>query len=323
MFKYANCIGGYGELELPYLNDGLHQQAIAVQSARAALYLFLKEKKVGVLFLPDYICDSLYPAIKFLDIEVKTYSIDETLSIPQNITLGQNEFILVVNYFGICRAKIDDFFISTKIAPEQVIIDNSQALFEPHQKCGASIYSPRKFLGVADGGFLYTEHNVPSPNEAYEAESWLTHLLLRSCDDVQTGYQHFLDAENALSDFIPKKMSEISQRLIKSNDFAAIKLKRIENFAKLHAEFQDINQFSHIPNRDEVPLCYPLKLEEDVSTICLQLVAFNIFLPRYWPKLDTGQHANDWYDKTLFLPVDHRIDKTKIDFLILKVRELL
>lgn len=323
MIKFVGDIGGYGELELPHHNQNLHEKAYSLQSARAALFFFLKKKSIKKVFLPDYICDNLYPLFDKLQITLSIYPVDDSLGVPTDIFPREGELLLIVNYFGICRSNIDKFLKDTKIPFSKIIIDNSQALFESAKKCAASIYSPRKFLGIPDGGFLYTDEVLAIPNKEFQASNYIAHLIQRSAGDVELGYANFLEAERALSRFEPKRMSKISQRLIHSYDLEDVKQKRILHFKILQSAFRDINLNRIERSEDEVPLCFPLKVDRCVEEVCQKLVKSNIYLPRYWPNLKAGVHAEKWFRGTLFLPVDHRLNEKKLEFLIFKTRELL
>lgn len=320
MNNYAHGTGGYGELELPYLNDGLYNDAIAVQSARAALYLFLKSVKARSIYLPEYICKSILPSLNSLRLNIIYYSIDESLSPVGDFSIEKNGYFLLVNYFGICGQQIDSFMKDSIVKADSIIIDNSQALFEAPKLCAATIYSPRKFLGLPDGGFLVTKDKIVTPHEYYKGEKYCTHLLSRSAGEVESGYSYFLDSENTLNDFIPKRMSLISLRLVKSYDLINLKESRLKNFYSLHKEFGEINnlEFNRIIG---VPLCYPLKLDFKVRDICERLVSSSIFLPRYWPNMHSLNSSSDLYENTLFLPIDHKIDEIKMNWLISKIKD--
>lgn len=319
MSTYAGCYGGYGELELPFFNHELHEKAVVLQSARAALFLFLNSVKAEVIYIPNYICDSIYPALNELAIKIKKYEVDEFLNPCFSSILKPTEYLLLVNYFGVCRGNIESFINESAIKQENIIIDNSQALFEVASNVAATIYSPRKFLGIPDGGFLYTKERLKEVVDKYDAERLCSHLLLRSANETQSGYEYFLKAEVGLDDFFPKKISSISSRLIKSYNFAQLKFVRQRNFAFLEKFFSDVNNCNFAIACDEVPLCYPLKLSLNVDKICEQLKENNIFLPRYWPNCVN----NSWYSSVLFLPIDHRISKEDLGCLATKVKELI
>ncbi|MDN3396823.1 MULTISPECIES: hypothetical protein [unclassified Pseudoalteromonas] len=315
------AIGGYNQLPLISLDTQLGADAYQFQSARAALYAYLNAAKIKTLYVPNYICDSIFPALKSLTIEVKFYSVNEQLlpeSCPKQINKS-NSRILLVNYFGLLNEQIKTL---TAVSPELFIVDNSQALFSEHIEGTTSIYSPRKFLGIPDGGLLRTEIKINMPEALYDASENVGHLLLRAAGDVQAGYVRFLAAEQALECFIPKKISVISAHLIKCADINAIKEKRRRNYKILYNEFKSINQLN-LPVDEHVPLCYPLKISFNVASICKELVSSAVYLPRYWCSYHSGSVGKDMFENTLFLPVDERISTTKLLQLVKLIRNKL
>ena len=73
-----------------------------------------------------------------------------------------------MNYFGVCEKVQDELLL--KYNSEQLVFDHSQAFFTPPKKCLATIYSPRKFFGVPDGGLLFTEVKIQLPKNQDESE---------------------------------------------------------------------------------------------------------------------------------------------------------
>src|SRR5690606_33039254 len=124
---------------------------------------------------------------------------------------------------------------------DRFILDNSQALFSPTLNCGATIYSPRKYFGIPDGGYLYSNIPIIEPTDVYEGEKWLSHLALRSAGNVSEGYKHYLLSERSLENFYPKIMSSISKRIISSIDVKRVCERRIENFNLLNRQYSKIN----------------------------------------------------------------------------------
>ncbi len=315
------AIGGYNQLSLISLDTQLGAEAYQFQSARAALYAYLNAAKIKTLYVPNYICDSIFPALKSLTVEVKFYSVNEQLlpvSCPELANKSDSR-ILLVNYFGLLNEQIKTL---TAVEPELFIVDNSQALFCEHIERTTSIYSPRKFLGIPDGGFLRTAEKINMPETLYDASGNVGHLLLRAAGNVQAGYARFLAAEQALECFIPKKISVISAHLIKCVDINGIKEKRRRNYKILYNKFKSLNQLQ-LPINDHVPLCYPLKLGVNVTSICRVLINSAIYLPRYWNSDYSGDVGTSMFENTLFLPIDERLKEEDVASLIELITDVL
>ncbi|MCF2901349.1 hypothetical protein E5N72_04235 [Pseudoalteromonas sp. MEBiC 03607] len=307
------AIGGYNQITLPSLNTCFQPNVCEFQSARAALYAYLEAKKIEMLYLPDYICDSIFPAIESLKIEIKFYSVSELL-LPKQQFLNIDDVrsrVILVNYFGLLTKPIKEFVNQN---PRLFIVDNSQALFAEHIEGTVSIYSPRKFVGIPDGGYLLASCDIPMPNERFDSSPYLSHLLLRASGDVSKGYEKFLSAERALDSFYPKRISQISSYILASTNKEKIIHSRKSNYEYFQRKFDEANKLN-LPLNDQVPLCYPLKLDFPVNEICEALIKKSIFLPRYWPSKYNGEVGMGMFDKTLFLPIDERLNYKKIEFL--------
>ena len=61
--------------------------------------------------------------------------------------------IVVVNFYGVFFPINDYCWIPTR----SLIIDNTQAFYEPPRKGAYNVYSCRKFFGVSDGAYLIKE----------------------------------------------------------------------------------------------------------------------------------------------------------------------
>ena len=158
---------------------------------------------------------------------------------------------------------------SKTVPHDQLIIDNSQALLTPPADGLATIYSPRKFVGVPDGGLLVTaglEIRVPE-HEDTGSVGRMRHLLLRTAYTAQDGYRDYLESEDSLSDTRPLRMSRLTRRMLAGIDMAAVKRQRRENFMALAARLDKYNSHQCALDAESVPLCYPLIVGWDVERV--------------------------------------------------------
>jgi hypothetical protein len=90
----------------------------------------------------------------------------------------KEDCLLYVDYLGQGGEQKEK--LSRMIPAHRIIFDHSQAFYQQQYPALANLYSPRKFFGVADGGFLQTQIELPFP-EIQDRES-LHHFahLLRS-----------------------------------------------------------------------------------------------------------------------------------------------
>jgi len=121
-------IGGYFDLELPRGNEfSMHENVIYYQSARAAFRSLLQAGKPQRVWLPKYICDAMLSPLQDEGIECSWYDLDENLNVAESIVLGDGEWLLYVNYFGVCQRQVDDLL--SRFPVKQIVFDFSQAFF--------------------------------------------------------------------------------------------------------------------------------------------------------------------------------------------------
>lgn len=303
----SKAIGGYFELELPVTVYPLHQHAIRFQSARAAFHALLNVGRPQRVWMPKYICDAMLEPLHALGIEIIFYDLDQRLSVAESVTLAPQDWLLYVNYFGLCGEQ--EAQLLKRFNPSQLIMDHSQAFFARPQNCLATIYSPRKFFGLPDGGLLHTDLNVSAPEQLDSGSvARCTHLLQRLDTTAEAGYADFQRAEESLDDTQPRRMSSLSTRLLASIDHETIKQRRNTNFNFLHQRLQHLNDFDVDLTEIEGPLCYPLFIQG--RSLRERLIAERIFIAAYWPEVMTRVRVNSieylMVNNCLPLPCDQR-----------------
>lgn len=305
--RHPKAIGGYFELELPLQQYRLYSKAISFQSARAAFYALLVEGRPNRVWMPRYICDSMLAPLRATETELVFYNIDQALGVSDDVKIKDGDWLLYANYFGVCAAQEDRLL--ERFSSSQIIFDHSQAFFSPPRDCLATIYSPRKFFGVPDGGLLFTSLHVIEPAEIDTGSVVrCTHLLTRLDSTPEDGYLNFKNAEETFCDMQPRRMSLLTDRLLMSIDYDACKMQRNTNFHFLHERLSHRNNLNVGISRIDGPMCYPL-LVDDVA-IRQRLLANRIFVPTYWPEVDSRVQAESFerhlLDKCFPLPCDQR-----------------
>lgn len=311
-------IGGYFGLDLPNYAD-LYPDAIKFQSARAAIRAVLECNEITRVMMPAYICESIIKSAIDAGVEVETYDLDELLY-PENLPriLPDKCVFLYVNYFGLCQQNINRLL---EVLPrDRLIIDNSQALFAPHSDVLATIYSPRKFVGLPDGGLLMASpllNITPPVNEDLGSIERMRYLFVRMAYSAQDGYEYFQQARNSLQDTLPLAMSRLTRRLMKSIRWDQVSQRRRENYSVIAEMMVGINDMHWTLGEEQVPLCYPLTLRGcDMTEIKSELAAQNIFIATYWPdalpRIKHGSLEAALLKETLFLPIDQRLDEVQV-----------
>lgn len=299
-------IGGYFELELQRIYNFPHKNGIFVNSGRNALGLVLNSiKNIQIVYIPYFTCDVVLEPLEKLNIHYEFYNINKHLELDHDICLNENEYLLYTNYFGIK----DDYIkkLSQKYG-DKLIVDNAQALYaEPTANC---IYSPRKFVGIPDGGIAYIKEkkDIASYAKDYSSDK-CDHLLIRHDNGATEGYLAFKENSAKLKSQTIKQMSNLTKRLIDSIDFNAIKEKRINNFNYIHKYLKESNLLN-VDNfgKYACPMIYPYYTAD--KTLKQKLISSKIFVATYWPnvfewcKSDSLEY--NFGEQIIAIPIDQR-----------------
>lgn len=305
-------IGGYFEFELPSRRELPHPKLNLYQSARAAFLALLRAGKPSRVWMPKYICNAMLAPLRKVGIEYIWYDLTDDLEVGPDVEIGADDWLLYVNYFGICDAKVQRLL--NRFNPEQVVLDFSQAFFSPPiEKALATIYSPRKFFGVPDGGLLFCQIPINTPKEIdIGSLSRAEHLIKRLGDCPEAGYTAYLRAEESLTDIEPKEMSCLSKHILYSINFESIRRIRRENFKTLDELL--LGGVSVDMDETAVPLCYPYRSKN--SALRQNLLNNKIFVATYWTdslgRLSSNR-GDTFVRNMLPLPIDQRYGKLEME----------
>ncbi|MFS2015444.1 hypothetical protein ACEN88_02575 [Massilia sp. CT11-108] len=309
----TGAIGGYFELELPHTRTQVFPEAIRIQSARSAFLALLRAAKPSRVWMPHYLCDTMYAPLRKAGIEYMHYAIDERFHIVDEPELGTGDWLYYVNYFGVRDDYVDS--LVTRYGEKRIVVDNCQAFFSKPRDCVATIFSPRKFFGVPDGGLLLTTIPVELPTHRdIDSQTRSKYLIERLASTPEAGYSSYKMAEQSLEELEPRRMSQLTDILLSTVDFTEVRRKRNKNFLALHAELARYNQCEFDPSTIDGPLCYPLLV--DAAGLRDHLIAARIFVATYWPDV-LGRVANTATETTLVknlfpLPCDQRYGESEM-----------
>lgn len=310
-------IGGYFGMDLP-LAPLPFGDFTAFQSARAAFHAVLAASPFKRVFIPSYICDSVILAAKNAGLMVTLYDLDDTF-LPKGLPdqFSPDQALIYVNYFGLAQEQVE--YLINRFGGAQVLIDQSQALFAPLSGAYAEIFSPRKFVGLPDGGWVSPAGLLAEPETEDDGSiDRLRHLMLRFAYSARAGYADFNAARVSLADTTPKRMSRLTQRLLHTIDWSATASIRRANYEHMAVRLDPSNARSWKNSPQAVPLCYPYtRYATDMSAIREVLAnSHNIFLPTYWPDVSARANAGSlekiMTENTLFLPIDQRINADQV-----------
>ena len=298
-------IGGYFELELASKEE-CHTSAIKLNSGRNAFKYILKAQNIKKIYIPNFICNSIIDPLVELSISYEFYNIDSNFEIIQEIDLLKDERILYVNYFALKSQYVKR--LADKYQ-NNLIIDNTQDFFGKPLKNIDTIYSPRKFFGVSDGGYLYANHLLEELLTFDESYIHSAQLLGRADKEASLFYNEYKKAEQRLINQPIKKMSNLTNKILSSIDYESIKQKRKENFEYLHNELKEINLLENIDIKS-TPFIYPF-ITNDLQ-LRGKLIKNKIYIAKYWSEVlgrDSISNVEiDFVNKLIPLPIDQRYD---------------
>lgn len=301
-----SSIGGYFELELPHGVE-YHQNAIRLNTGRNAFEYVLKAKGYKKVYLPYYTCDVMLDTIQKLKLSYEFYHIDKSLFPIFDFTkIFKNEVFVHTNYFGICDKQVKKVVNQCK----NVIVDNSQAFFSTPSKGVDTFYSARKFFGVPDGAYLYTDKKLEDDLKQDKSSTRFSHLLGRIEDGPEEHYLGFKGNDENLKNQPIKKMSVLTERILEGIDYRRVINKRRDNYMYLHRLLKKTNLLDVSIEKDIVPMVYPYFIKRE--GLRGYLLENKIFVAKYWPNVE------DWAKKEFLeyempesllpLPVDQRYE---------------
>lgn len=317
------AIGGYFELELPPGKGELYPDARRFQSARAAFLALLSTGRPRRIWMPWYNCETMLEPPAMAGIPVRHYRIDEHFDIVDDIALGDDEWLLAVNYFGIGEAALARTL--ARFGRERVVVDHSQALYCPPPDCLATLYSPRKFFGIPDGGYLITNCDLPVPEEQDGGSvARFEPLIVRLDRGPEAGYEGIRAARATLRGQPPRRMSALTQRMLEHIDYRSAGEQRLRNYAHYHRAFGGHNALPVPAEPNHAPLCYPFWNHR--ADLHGALVEQRIFVAKYWPNIRGASGTQEDLEyrlstQCLALPCDQRYGDAQIERVVTALQE--
>ena len=309
--KVMEVIGGYLELEL---RKGMHYHETAVQlnSGRNCFEYILLARKYKKVYIPYYTCEVLLQPLIRHHIPYEFYSINEDLEPTEHKQLLSGEAFLYTNYFGLKQSCVESL---SEVYGSQLIVDNAQAFYAPHLDGIDTFFSPRKFFGVADGGYVYTDSVLEADLIQDKSYTRMQHLLERIDESAERGYNSFRKNDDALDNQPMCRMSGLTDRILCGIDYGNAKRRRTDNFLYLHQSLQGGNSLKLELNSNDVPMVYPF-YTADIS-LRARLIKERIFVATYWTNvLEWCKPKELEYalvNHIIPLPIDQRYGKEEMD----------
>ena len=303
----TNAIGGYFELELRK-GEHYHKNALRLNTARNCFEYILRARKYTKVYIPYYTCDVMLEPLKKCNVDYVFYHINEQLEpIEETYQLQPTEAFLYTNYYGLkqrCVERLEEQY------GKQLIVDNAQAFFAEPLEGIDTFYSARKFFGVADGAYLYTDAQLDMELEQDQSYQRMSHLLMRADIGAEAGYREFRKNDDSLIDNPIRLMSNLTEKILCSIDYESAKQLRRTNYMQLDEQLCAKNGIRLTMDEDAVPMVYPYLTND--TTLRQRLIANCIYVATYWPnlaKLNYNTLEECLAKKIIALPIDQRYNK--------------
>ncbi|MEG0395976.1 MAG: hypothetical protein RR764_02330 [Oscillospiraceae bacterium] len=307
-------IGGYLGLE-QFDGHEKYAKLVAVNSGRNALLYILRAREINKIYIPFFLCDSVSALCDKYHYQYEYYHINNQFEPIFDKELKPNEYLYIVNYYGILDA---DKLRCFKALYTNIIVDNVQAFFsEPIDEIDA-VYSCRKFFGVPDGGYAATK---AKPFEHYDVDvsgARMKHILGRYEQSASAFYADFKANDAEFGQMPLRYMSKLTHNLMSGINYEKVKKTRENNFQYLHNQLGAFNrlQITEIAG----PYVYPFYMEDGMR-IKRMLADEKIFVPTLWPNVLTLENTleKDFAENILPLPIDQRYGMREMQFVVNEV----
>lgn len=346
-FPAAHAVGGYFELaleDIPPLPHGSVWEAwtggreyARFFNLRSALFRWLWQHGVSTLWLPTYCPPMLENNRMQCQFTRKFYSVGNRLEpTPDFLAEVQpGEAVLTINYLG---KPLPDAFCAALAARGDIlwVEDRAQCLMPGKDSMAhAVIYSPRKLLGVPDGGLLVG-------NGAHELENWCLppvpgaasegYLLLAERferPDLMDSPRNLRWLKHNMEHQLSRsRMSRASEALLRRIPLEDTARRRRDNWEHLYRELGELCLW-RIEHPDFAPYAFPLLVPESFPTEILHtlLTRQNVLCQRMWYPLTLPHNLYPLEEslatRLLLLPCDQRYTKKDMVRIANAVRQIL
>lgn len=325
----TKLIGGFFEMALP---EGSVTKSIAEYlsltedpqrrfiNGRSALMTLVRAIRPKNVWLPAYVCCSVLESFANTGTSIEYFPVGESLE-PHVDSLNEHmqpgDLVLAVNYFG--RAPEAQFRNFAAKRKDLVFVEDcAQALDTGVAAWGNyRLYSPRKLVGVADGGYVVPaesgqydmDPSVPSTSELAPWHGPILRFEDLDCSENDKWHSAHQQAERSMHAG-SLRSSRLSHELLKRIDAPAVIRKRKSNFAILAKALPHLAFFT-VEQPAFCPLGFPLRIKAGVRDVIRQgLIERGIFPAIHWADLPSPAERfpveHQLSRELLTLPCDHR-----------------
>jgi len=339
--RSGGIVGGLFGLERGHNADAsaawfLTRRDVHLANARSGIRLLADLMRPTSVWAPSFLCQAIVDAVESSAATLRYYEVDYDLGIPTDrwtSELAPGDLVLLIDYFGFPFDR--GMGARARERGAMVLEDASQALLSRHVGLHSDfvLFSPRKWVGVPDGGILRLGDGCSLEMPALEppaAAWWLKALdaavLRREFDGglpTREWYELFREAEQA-SPVGPYAMSQLTRTILENSvDYPQVARRREENYRTLLEDLADYAIFP-VLQPGVTPLGFPVRIRNR-DEVRQRLFEQEIYPPVHWPvagvvpRIYEASHL--LADRILTIPCDQRYgreDMRRIARLFLK-----
>lgn len=310
-------IGGYFELQR-FSGESYHKDAIALNCGRACFAYLVELRGIQKIWVPDFMCASVPALLNREGVKVLTYPIGiDMLPDYTKFMVSDDEWLLLADYYGQLRRK--DVSRALAESGGNLIVDETQGFFRAPWVGADTVYSCRKWFGVADGGYLVTSDGARLVREIPQDESHarMGFVLGRFERPASEFYEESSGNNDFFANEPTKRMSPITENLMRVIDYELAKNRRDSNWDILAEALSEANLMN--PLKPDGAFMYPF-MTTNAQTVRQKLIAGHIYVPCLWPNIlrdvYKGSIAQRFAELILPLPLDQRYGEAEMRFVV-------
>lgn len=311
-------IGGYFELD-NYTGTIYHEDALALNCGRKALQFLLAQKRIKSILIPYFCCDCVSNVCKEKNVSIRYYHIDSDFRPIIDFEVQEKDWVYLVNFYGQLSNR-DIHLYKNKY--NNLILDNAHNYFDYPIESIDTIYTCRKYFGVSDGAFLYTNSFSLYGKLPIDKSYDRIKFVLGRYEENGSAFYKMASENNDIFDIeCVKKMSKLTSNLLRGIDYNKIKNIREKNFQFLDSNLGQINKLKLTNHKGN--FMYPLLLDNG-NEIRKKLQQYNIYIPLLWPdvlkKCDLDSIEGNFSLNILPIPVDQRYNTNDMKYIVDKIK---
>lgn len=304
-------------------------------TGRDAIHAVVSIVSAPRIWLPDYLCESIYRPVRDLGVPFEFYHVERFDSTDGDWDgIGrEGDCVLLIHYFGIPQTRAIESLRRRNIT---IISDVTHLMLNPSYlvQIGSlsdfSVCSLRKTAGLPDGGFLASaEHEIPAATFPAREQFWTLRAaaLLSRGGSAAAGFVSdenfvlFRRAEQSLdgAEAGSHAMSDCSRYMLATLPWQEWAAKTALNHTILR---QLIDQTGIETNTGGYSHLFPVLLESKLQRDCVRgnLLKMGIVAPIHWDTSFLGK-IHWMSDRILSLPCDYRYTEAEMEYSAKAFRE--